>query len=114
MRFVYAVVELFTLGSEYLSILKRDGIAVLFVVFFFLLSLIMKNSIGMGDIKLLLVMALFQGVTGFFGALFISMIVAFIIAIVFLVSKRKHKKDSMAFAPSLLVGTIISIALAGC
>ena len=72
-----------------------------------------KNSIGAGDMKLFLVMGLFLGLNGIWSAILLSLIVSFIIAVFLLISKRKTKKDSMAFGPALTIGTFLSIFLTG-
>lgn len=114
LRLIYYVAELFTLGSDFWQLLKGDLLALLIVVFFFVVGvLIIKNGLGMGDIKLMLVMCLFQGVSGVIGSLFISLIVAFFISIAMLIMKKKTRKDSLAFAPSILLGTLISVFLSG-
>jgi len=114
LRTIIAVVELVVLGSEYFTILKSDLLSVgLTVVLFILGVLVMKNGIGMGDIKLIFVMGIYQGFTGIIASLFCSLCVAFCIAIVLLILKKKSRKDAMEFAPSVLIGTIISIVLTG-
>ena len=42
-----------------------------------------KDRIGMGDIKLLAMIGLYQGFSGMFSSLFMSLTIAFIIAIVY-------------------------------
>ena len=68
----------------------------------------------MGDVKLVLVMGAFQGFTGMVSSVFVSMIIAFIAAIVLLISKKRKRSDSIEFAPALLLGTTISVILTGC
>lgn len=72
-----------------------------------------RNSIGAGDVKLFLVMGLFLGLNGIWSAILLSLFVSFFIAIFLLLTKRKTKKDSMAFGPALTVGTFLSIFLTG-
>lgn len=87
--------------------------AVTISVFFLLLLLIFKNSIGMGDIKLFAVMGLYQGLWGAINSVFFSLIVSFIISVVLLISKKKKRKDTISFGPSILLGTIVAIGLSG-
>lgn len=113
-RFVFYVVELFTDTPSFWPMLKSDLIACLIAAAFFIMGvLIMKNGIGMGDVKLMLVMCLFQGFYGVVGSIFFSLLVAFVLSIALLVTKKKSRKDAVAFAPSLLVGTFISVFLTG-
>lgn len=79
----------------------------------FLCSICMKNSIGYGDIKLFIIMGLFLGMNGIWTAVFMSLIVAFFVAIFLLATRKKGKKDVVPFAPSIMIGTYISVILTG-
>lgn len=74
---------------------------------------LIKNSIGMGDIKLFMVMGLFQGVEGMSSAVFTSLVVAFFGALILLLTKRKKRKDNICFGPFILAGTTLSMFLTG-
>ena len=114
LRLLFAVAELVTLRRAYLRILRADMLAVGLVVILLLISgLIIKNGIGMGDIKMMLVMGLFQGLYGLISSLFFSLMVSFFIAIAMLITKKKTRKDAIPFAPSVLIGTTISVFLTG-
>lgn len=113
-RFVYAVIEFLTMGKAFFQILKSDLFSLIFVaILLFLGVILIKNGIGMGDIKLFLVMGLYQGIAGLISSLFFSLIIAFFAAIGMLITRKKSRKDSMAFAPFVLLGTILSIYLTG-
>lgn len=114
LRIVFWLIELFSSPTTFWAIMKNDLIACLLVVAFFIVGvLLVKGGIGMGDIKLMLVMCLFQGFYGVISSLFCSLFVAFIYAIIVLLLKRKNKKDSVAFAPAILLGTVLSVFLTG-
>lgn len=81
--------------------------------FFLLLLLIFKNSIGMGDIKLFALMGLYQGLWGAVNAVFFSLLVSFVLSVLLLITKKKNRKDTIPFGPSILFGTIIAISLSG-
>ncbi len=87
--------------------------AVVIFIIGFLCSLIIKGSVGMGDVKLMSVMALFLGATGIICAVFVSLLISFLYCIIVLITKKKHRKDIIPFAPSLLLGTYVSICLFG-
>lgn len=78
-----------------------------------LCKLVIKNSVGGGDVKLFIVMGLLLGLQGTWGAVFMSLIVSFVVAVVLLVTRKKSRKDSIPFAPALAVGTYLSIFLTG-
>ncbi|MDR1563435.1 MAG: A24 family peptidase [Oscillospiraceae bacterium] len=79
----------------------------------FLCGIIIKNSIGFGDVKLFIVMGLMLGMDGIGGAVFVSLVVSFIASIFLLVTKKKKRKDVIPFAPALMAGTYISVFLTG-
>lgn len=113
-RVCYAVAELLTLEGAYFDILKGDLYSIGLVVVLFILGvLVIKNGIGMGDIKLIFVMGIFQGITGIISSLFMSLVASFFVAVAMLIAKKKTRKDAMAFAPSVLVGTAVSMFLTG-
>lgn len=92
-----------------------DGLvgAAVLGLFFFLLLLVFKNSIGMGDVKLFAVMGLYQGLWGAMNAVFFSLIASFFVAIFLLITRKKGRKDSIPFGPCILLGTVLSIGLTG-
>lgn len=75
--------------------------------------LLMKNSIGMGDIKLFMVMGLYLGIYSMIDAIMSSLILAFFWAVILLLTHKKGKKDVLPFAPAVLAGTYLSIFLTG-
>lgn len=93
----------------------KDSLVAASVVFVICIicKLLIKNGIGMGDIKLFMVMGLLQGTTGMSGSVFMSMIVAFWGSVVMLLIKKKTRKDNISFGPFILIGTTISMFLAG-
>lgn len=78
-----------------------------------LCTVIVKNSIGGGDLKLFVVMGLLLGLQGTWGAIFLSLIVSFIVAVALLITRKKSRKDAIPFGPALAVGTYLSIFLTG-
>lgn len=95
-----------TLCSE---LLAAAGIFVVCMVFL----LMMRNSIGMGDIKLFMVMGLYLGLYSMLDAIMSSLVIAFICAVGLLLTHKKGKKDSLPFAPAVLAGTYLSVFLTG-
>lgn len=114
LRVVFWCLELVTVPDQFLDIIKDDLLACLLVLVFWVVGvLLIKGGIGMGDIKLMLVMCLYQGFAGVVSSLFCSLFAAFVYAIVVLIMRRKTRKDSVAFAPSILLGTLLSVYLTG-
>ena len=114
LRIVFWLIELFAKTDLFMSTIKSELMACLLVIIFCAVgALIVKGGIGMGDVKLMLIMGLFQGFYGVISSLFCSLFIAFIYAVFALLLRRKTKKDSMAFAPAMLFGTILSVLLTG-
>lgn len=96
--------------SVFISEFAGAGALLLFSVIGLLIT---RNGIGMGDIKLFILMGLFQGLVGVVSSIFISLTVTFVYSLFLLITKKKSKKDYVAFAPCILVGTFISVVLLG-
>lgn len=96
-------------------LIARDALmgAVIIGLFFLFLLLVFKNSIGMGDIKLYALMGLYQGLWGVINAVFFSLVVSFFVCVVLLITKKKNRKDSISFGPSIFLGAVIGICMAG-
>ncbi len=113
-RGVIYIAEFILTPKRIVTILADGFIAMAIICTFFLLVLlVMKNSIGMGDIKLFAVMALYQGLWGAVNSIFFSLVAAFFLSLGLLISRKKSRKDTIAFGPGILVGTILGISLSG-
>ena len=91
------------------------GAAAMFAVYL-LLALISPASMGMGDVKLALVIGLLLGWFGL-SAWLVGLLAAFVvggvIAIVALLRKRVTLRGSIPFGPSMLVGALVAVLLVG-
>lgn len=113
-RGIILILELIFARNTIPAILISEGIAALgLFVATILCSVCIKNSIGYGDIKLFCVMGFMLGLEGIWNAIFMSLIAAFIVSVILLISKKKSRKDAVPFAPSIVLGTYISIILTG-
>lgn len=113
-RAIILIFELIFVRNYIGSIIKSEIIAsAVLIVSALLCTIIIKNSIGFGDVKLFLVMGLMQGIDGVWSSIFLSLIISFIVAVILLISKKKTRKDAIPFGPSLVIGTFISILLTG-
>ena len=94
---------------------RSSGSAAMFAVYF-VLALISPSSMGMGDVKLALVIGLLLGWFGL-NAWLIGLLAAFIvggvIAIVALLLRRVTLKGSIPFGPSMLAGALIALLVVG-
>ena len=91
------------------------GSAAMFAVYF-LLALISPSSMGMGDVKLSLVIGLLLGwfgLTAWLIALLAAFVVGGLVAIVALVLRRVTLRGSIPFGPSMLAGAFIALLVVG-
>ena len=58
-------------------------------------------------------MILYFGFASSFSAIFMSLVLSMIASIYLLVKKEKSKKDTIPFAPFILLGTYVSVILTG-
>lgn len=113
-RMAIWLIEFFVETDTFFAVLKSDVIAgVVVMIFFLLCSFISRNGLGMGDVKIMGLLGIYHGLTGVFSQLFFSLLVAFILSIYLLIKKAKKGKDSIAFAPAMLVGCVIATILTG-
>lgn len=111
-RVVLYIIEFFTKIDDFISILKSDLIGFAFGFGLLLLAcIISRQSIGFGDVKLFAVIGITTGFTCTFSTLFISLIVSAIVGLIMLISKKMTKKDSMPFAPCVLIGYLTTLFL---
>lgn len=91
------------------------GAAAMFAVYF-VLALISPSSMGMGDVKLALVIGLAAGWFGLSPWL-VALLAAFVIgglaSLVALALKRVTLRGSIPFGPSMLAGALVAMMLAG-
>ena len=80
-------------------------------VFCLLGRLLVKNGIGMGDIKLLLVLAVLGGFDRMFSMLFCAMLVSFFWGLFELIVRKKGKNATIPFGPPIAIGTVLSVIM---
>ena len=101
-------------GSAVLSLLLSGAIAAAGLgVAAILCRLISPNSVGFGDVKLLLVTGVYLGLDKAFGAVLPSMVLLFVVSVYLLTVKKVSRKTELPFAPFLLGGTLLGALLMG-
>lgn len=68
-----------------------------------------KDSIGLGDVKLMGGLGLFFGLTNIVVISIISFILAALISIILLIVKTKKVNDNMSFGPFIVIASLITI-----
>ena len=104
--FVLGVISVFTVPG--LSLLSRGIGIVCIAVPMMLLDLVVPGAFGGGDIKLLLAAGALLGWKANLIAFFAGAIVAAIISVTLIATKKKGRKEHIPFGPSLCVGYIIA------
>lgn len=113
-RMAVYMAEFLVYQGQFWRLLVNDATALLIPLSFFIVgTFLVKNGIGMGDVKLMIVQSLYLGLQGALSALFFSLLVAFVMALFLLFIKKKGKKDSLPFAPAVWLGTIVSLSFGG-
>ena len=113
-RAIILGLEFFFQSELFKEEIISDAIACVgMIVILALMRLIVKNGIGFGDIKLFAVIGLFFGIKNTLTITFCSFVISFVVSIFFLATKRKSKKDQIAFAPFILSGFLMSTILFG-
>jgi prepilin signal peptidase PulO-like enzyme (type II secretory pathway) len=93
------------------NIIFTVGGAVVAGVVMFFAYVLSRHAIGMGDIKLLMVMGLYVGAQLTYLLLLAALILAACYGGVKVLTKRLEVKDEIAFAPFIALGTIIILGL---
>lgn len=78
---------------------------------FMLCYLISRGGIGAGDVKLFAVIGCFVGSGTILTLTFLSVVVSAAYSIIMLVLKKTGLKEEIPFAPFVLVGTVLTMAL---
>lgn len=78
-------------------------------LFLVVASVITKQGIGAGDIKLICALALMTGVYGIVGTLFFGVVLCSLTAIVGLLLKKIKKDGALPFGPFLFLGYMITL-----
>jgi len=103
-------------SGEWIALLWAIGGSAAMFAVYFILALISPSSMGMGDVKLALVIGLLLGWFGL-NAWLIGLLAAFVVgglvAIVALVLRRVTLRGSIPFGPSMLVGTLMALLFVG-
>lgn len=113
-RLIILFFEFIFCREAFFKLLLSDAIAcIACLLLMVILRVLVKNGIGFGDVKLFSVIGLFVGINGIISVLFLSFLVSFIVSIFLLLTKKKDKKDQLAFAPFILIGTTLAVILFG-
>lgn len=107
---VMLLLDIFIGGTNWLQLLVFSGIGgIVCGGLLFIISLIAKSALGMGDVKMFFVLGLLYGLTDAYGILLFSVIAMGIVSIVLLIAKKVTRKSTIPMAPFVVFGFLISI-----
>lgn len=78
---------------------------------FLLAGVISRGGIGMGDIKLFAVTGIYMGSGSILAVIFLAVMASAVYSVVMLLLKKVKLKEEIPFAPFVLIGTVLTMAL---
>lgn len=110
---ILILLDIFVGGTPWLKLLVFSGIGgIACGGLLFIIALIVKSALGMGDVKLFFVLGLLYGLTDAYGILLFSVIAMGVVSIILLIAKKVTTKSTIPMAPFVILGFFLSI-LAG-
>ena len=112
----FTATEIFIMGitgwmaSDFARLLTALGIAATTMISYVLLYLVSRGSLGMGDVKFAFPLGLCVGwysANQWLVAIFVSFLIAGVVAVIGLVTKRMTRKSRLAFGPYMFFGTFL-------
>lgn len=108
-RVIFIVIEAVFYKLALKSVLLSLVSSLVCLIVLFLLSVLTKGGLGMGDVKLITALAFCIGIQTTLATLFFSMLFTLFTAIFLLLFKKKSAKDAIPFGPFILFGYIIGV-----
>ena len=112
----FVAVEILIMGitglmaSDFARLLAALGLAATTMISYVLLYLLSRGSLGMGDVKFAFPLGLCVGwyaPGNWLLAIFISFLIAGVVAVIGLVTKQMTRKSRLAFGPYMFLGTFL-------
>jgi len=98
------------MASDFARLLTVLGVAAATMISYVLLYLVSRGSLGMGDVKFAFPLGLCVGwysANQWLVAIFVSFLIAGLVAVIGLVTKRMTRKSRLAFGPYMFLGTFL-------
>lgn len=77
----------------------------------FVIALIVKSALGMGDVKMFFVIGLLYGLTNTYSILLFSILVMAVISIILLIAKKVTRKTAIPMAPFVAFGFLLNVLM---
>ena len=112
----FVAVEILIMGiiewmaSDFARLLTALGVAAATMISYVLLYLFSRGSLGMGDVKFAFPLGLCVGwysANQWLLAIFVSFLIAGLVSVIGLVTKRITRKSRLAFGPYMFLGTFL-------
>ena len=112
----FVAVEILIMGiiewmaSDFARLLTALGVAAATMISYVLLYLFSRGSLGMGDVKFAFPLGLCVGwysANQWLLAIFVSFLIAGLVSVIGLVTKRMTRKSRLAFGPYMFLGTFL-------
>ena len=116
----FTAIEILIIGvtswftSDWTRLAAALGTAVITMFAYLLLYLASRGSLGMGDVKFAFPLGLCVGwysANQWLLAIFVSFLIAGVVAVIGLVAKRMTRKSRLAFGPYMFLGTFLVCVL---
>jgi leader peptidase (prepilin peptidase)/N-methyltransferase len=117
----FSVIEVFLLGflswfaDDLARLMTALGVGVATTTAYLLLYFLSRAALGMGDVKFAFPLGLCVGwysANHWLVAIFVSFLLAGLVAVIGLATKRMTRKSRLAFGPYMFLGTLIVCGLA--
>ena len=104
------LIDIFVAKTPWLQLLMFSGIGgIACGGLLFIIALIVKSALGMGDVKMFFVLGLLYGLMDAYGILMFSVIAMGIVSIILLIAKKVTMKSTIPMAPFVILGFLLSI-----
>lgn len=77
----------------------------------FVIALIVKSALGMGDVKMFFVIGLLYGLTNTYSILLFSILAMAVISIILLIAKKVTRKTAIPMAPFVAFGFLLNVLM---
>ena len=98
------------MASDFARLLPALGVAAATMISYVLLYLVSRGSLGIGDVKFAFPLGLCVGwysANQWLLAIFVSFLIAGVVAVIGLVTKQMTRKSRLAFGPYMFLGTFL-------
>lgn len=107
---VLFLLDIFVGGTPWLQLLVFSGFGgIVCGGLLFVIAIIVKSALGMGDVKMFFVLGLLYGLSDAYGILLFTVIAMGLVSIAMLIAKKVTTKSTIPMAPFVNLGFLLSI-----